>query len=138
MNFRAPIAATLVVALLAGCAPATMRELRQKPGSEVSFQTMQNYQAVYRTVLSNARRCHQFGMITAQWVVQGDLYTDTQAGEVTVALHGGLGVSTYLGVDIKAIGSHMTEVRVVSFSSNRDTTRAVQGWVEGRSNRCSL
>lgn len=134
-NFATAIALT---AALAGCAPATMQELRLKPGGEANFQSPQNYQAVYRTILSNARRCYQAGMITAQMIVQGDLYTDTQTGEVTVALHGGLGVSTYLGVDIKSIGNDVTEVKIFSSSSNLAAAKAIRAWVETKSDSCTV
>jgi hypothetical protein len=104
----------LLVALVTGCAPATFGELRKKPGGgEASFQATQNYASVYRTILTNARKCYQGGAITAQLIVQGDLYPDTKSGEITVALHGGLGVDTYLGIDIKAIDDGNTTVKNV-------------------------
>ena len=133
-NFAMAIALT---AVLAGCAPATMQELRRKPGGEAKFQSPENYQLVYRTILNNARRCYQTGLVTAQMIVQGDLYTDIKTGEVTVALHGGLGVSTYLGIDIRAIGDEMTEVKIFSSSSNLAAARAVRAWVDKKSEGCS-
>lgn len=100
------------VVALAGCAPATMQGVRDLgPQKTYSFVVDQGYQAVYRTVLSQARKCYQTGMITAQMVVQGDLYHDTKSGTVSVALHGGLGVDTYQVIDITADGNSKTTIK---------------------------
>lgn len=125
-----------VVGTLVGCAPATMQEIREKPKGEVSFRAAQSYQSVYRTILSNARRCYQSTMIGAQMIVQGDLYTDTRTAEVVLSLHGALGANTLLGIDIKAISDDLTEVKAVSGTSNLATARAVQAWVENKSDSC--
>lgn len=130
----------LLVALVTGCAPATFGELRKKPGGgEASFQATQNYASVYRTILTNARKCYQGGAITAQLIVQGDLYPDTKSGEITVALHGGLGVDTYLGIDIKAIDDGNTTVKMYSaLSSWSGSMKTIQAWVEGKSTACKV
>lgn len=116
---------------LAGCAPATMQGLREKPHGQTKFEVQRSYQSVYRTVLNNSRKCWQAGLITAQMIVTGDLYSDTRSGEVTVALHGGAGVDTYFGVDIKAVAEDRTEVQ--TFSAGRGwapAASAVKEWLE--------
>lgn len=97
--------------ILAGCAPATMQGVRDLgPDKAYSFTAPQGYQAVYRDILEQVRKCHQGGMITAQMVVQGDLYHDTKSGSISVALHGGFGVDTYQVIDIAAIDDSSTSV----------------------------
>lgn len=130
------LAAAAVAITLSGCAPATVQQLREQPKGQLTFQVAQNYQAVYRTILRSARKCHQGGLIAAQMVVQGDLYSDLQTGEVVVALHGAAGVDTHLGIDIKAVADNVTEVKVYSAFSNLATSRAVQAWVEKNSDAC--
>ena len=96
---------------LSGCAPSTAMGVRQMgPERQYAFTAQENYQPVYRKVLDQTRKCHQYGMITAQMMVQGDIFHDTKSGTVTVALHGGLGVDTYQVIDIKAIDDQQTRV----------------------------
>lgn len=117
---------------LTSCAPATFQGLRAAPAGEFKIEVAMNYQPVYRTILANARRCYQSGLITAQMIVQGDLYTDTQSAEITVALHGGLGVDTYLGVDIKSLTDDLTEIRTFyALSTWKPAARAVVEWLNG-------
>lgn len=129
--------ACAAAAALAGCAPATMQGLREKPGGSGSFEAAQDYQRVYRTVLDNARRCYQHGMVTATMVVQGDLFTDTRTGVVTVALHGGMGVDTHLGVDVKSLGENRTQVTTYhAMSGWSDSPAMVRQWVLDGSAEC--
>lgn len=80
------------------------------PSRQIEFVAPENYQPVYRKTLEQARKCWQTGMITAQMMVQGDLYHDTKSGTITVALHAGYGVDTYQVIDITAIDEHSTKV----------------------------
>lgn len=80
------------------------------PERQFTFVAPENYQPVYRKVLDQARKCYQYGVITAQMMVQGDLFHDTKSGTITVALHGGLGVDTYQVIDIFAIDEKQTKV----------------------------
>jgi hypothetical protein len=48
----------LFLVLLAGCAPATTGALREEASGSKVFEVEQNYQAVYRAVVGQARRCH--------------------------------------------------------------------------------
>jgi len=80
------------------------------PERRVSFMAPENYQPVYRKILDQERKCYQTGMITAQVVVQGDLFHDTKSGTITVALHGGFGVDTYQVIDVSALDEQQTRV----------------------------
>lgn len=131
------LATALALASLTACAPATLTKLKEESTHVVEFRVAQNYQPVYRTVTENARACWQLGMITAQMVVQSDLFTDIRKGQVTVALHGGLGVSTYLGVDIDAISETESLVRVYANDGSWATRgERVRKWLDGTGGKC--
>lgn len=126
-----------ISAITSGCAPATVKGLRENHAGTIVFDADQNYQAVYRTVLESARRCHQTGLITAQMVVDGDLYTDIEEGTVSVALHGGFGVDTHLAIDIKAVDKLRTSVTVYhALGTWRKAASTVQEWVLDGSSEC--
>ena len=96
--------------LVAGCAPSSSQGLKNKHCGKDVFEVHENYQPAYRRILQKTRANYQTGMITAQMMVQGDIYTDTESGNVTVALHGGLGVDTYVTMDIAALSDTSTKV----------------------------
>lgn len=121
-----------------GCAPSTAAGVR-KMGAERQFKFIvsENYQPVYRKILDQARKCYQTGLITAQMVVQGDLFHDTKSGTVTVALHGGLGVDTYQVIDISAIDDKKTKViGHYSLGPVDKYGQALKEWVLENSKKC--
>ncbi|HCP77734.1 MAG: hypothetical protein CML16_11130 [Pusillimonas sp.] len=123
---------------LTGCAPATLDGVRQMgPERSTTFTADQNYQHVYRKILRQARACHQTGMITAQMVVQGDLYHDIKSGTVSVALHGGLGVDTYQVIDVVAVDGSKTKVTGhYSLGSVQEQGELLRAWVLQDSTEC--
>lgn len=124
---------------LFGCAPATVQGLRENHAGKITFDVDENYQSVYRKVLTPARDCWQSGLITAQMVVQGDLYTDTWRGNVTVALHSGAGVDTYFTVDVEALSEAKTRVTVYhAFRNQERAAQAVELWVKQNSKLCRV
>jgi hypothetical protein len=134
---KSTMSAVAVALALTGCAPATIEGVRQAPAGHETLVLEQGYQQAYRTVVTNARRCYQTGMITAQMVVTGDLYSDTQSGQITVALHGAVGVDTYLGVDIKALSDQRSQVdSYVSLSSWKPALGVVKRWLTEGSTEC--
>lgn len=129
-----------VFALLSGCAPSTAGGVREMGATrQYTFLASENYQPVYRKVLDQARKCNQTGMITAQLVVQGDLYHDTKSAIITVALHGGLGVDTYQVIDINAIDEKQTKiVGHYSLGPVEKYGQILKEWVLENSNECGL
>jgi len=126
-----------VLVLIAGCVPSTVQLLRENPSGKSTFVADEGYQQVYRKVVTKARNCFQTGMITAQMVVQGDLYTDIRTGHVSIALHGGLGVSTYANVDIEAISDNETRVTTYyGFPTWSRIVPTVEDWVKLNSDQC--
>lgn len=104
----------LFVALvtLTSCAPSTAAGVRALGETrQFTFTAPQNYQAVYRKVLDQSRTCWQGGLITAQMMVNGDLYTDIKSGTITVALSGGLGVDVYQVIDISLVNENESLIK---------------------------
>lgn len=129
---------SLAVLATTGCAPATLQELRSRAEPpDAEFTTNQPYQAVYRTISEMSRKCFQGGLFTGQMVVQSDLYTDIKTGQVSVALHGGFGVDTYLGTDIAALSEQTTGVKVYAgIRTWKFKVPQVQRWVETGDRSC--
>lgn len=133
------LVAALVLIGLAGCAPATTQGVRDL-GAERTyrFDSNEGYQKTYRTILDQARKCHQGGLITAQMVVQGDLYHDTMSGTISVALHGGLGVDTYQVIDVSAVEDNASHVIAhYSMGSVKKQGDLLKRWVTEKYPHCS-
>lgn len=129
------IAFTLVT--IWGCAPPTALLLKQDHAGKRTFDVEMNYQPVYRLIVTQARKCYQTGMITAQLVVQSDLFTDIQEGNVTVALHGGFGVDTHMTIDIKALSEARTRVDTYyALTTWAPAALVVEEWVVDKSTEC--
>lgn len=131
----AAIAAALV---LAGCAPSTAGGVRELGASrQYEFTVPQNYQPVYRKVLAQARKCFQMNLITAQMMVQSDLFTDIKSGTITLALHGALGTETYQVIDIKAIDDESTQISAHYSRGPIDVYgQALKAWVVEDATTC--
>lgn len=140
MNKITVLILSIISLSLTGCAPSTAGGVRAMgPTRQVEFVAPENYQPVYRKTLEQARKCWQSGMITAQMVVQGDLYHDTKSGTITVALHGGLGVDTYQVIDITAIDENHTKVvGHYSMGPVNQYGGILKQWVLDNSTECEL
>lgn len=132
------IRALLLSVLLAGCAtPSTVDGLRKDPAGREQFEISKDYQAVYRAIVEQARRCHQGNLITAQMQVQSDLYTDTKSGHVAVQLVSVWGPDVFAASDIASIGENRTRVATYyAVSSWKSFPALVERWVNG-STSCS-
>jgi len=118
--------------VVAGCAPATFQGVREKNEGKITFDVPMSYQATYRAVMANARGCWQ-----GTTDVRGDLYTDIQAGEITVSVSGGGMTNVPLAIDIKAIEAAKTNVTVFAgYSTWRPMINAVRAWFETGSKEC--
>lgn len=70
-------------------------------------------------------------MLNAQVVVTGDIYTDTQAGEISVGMLAPTGNRAFFIVDVKAVGEAKTEIRALSGGRGVDSYAAtVKEWLE--------
>lgn len=120
----------LSLLLLAACAPAAVEDLRSDHAAKRRVEVHDSYQNVYRTVLSQARRCWQ----STALIVQGDLFTDTKSG--TVQVSGEFGV--YLAVDVAPLDDKRSSVLVYNaFSTWEDHAATVVEWLRDGSRECA-
>ncbi len=124
---------------LAGCAPSTAGGVRDLgPEHQTVFAAPENYQRVYRKLLDRERECYQAGLITAQMVVQGDIYTDTKSGVITVSLVGALGTQVYQVLDVAATDENHTKITGSFPRGSADQFgQMLRRWLEG-SKECGL
>src|SRR5262245_65809230 len=112
--------AIMIAALLcAGCA-GTPEGVRENPGAQPTrFTRDENYQAVYRRLLAQARKCW------AEGPVEANLYQDTRTGEIAMALYGFMGGRTiFLVIDIAADGDKTRVIR----SEERRVGKGCRWW----------
>lgn len=120
----------LVLVGLAGCAPVNVATIRNT-GELQSFQARGNYQANYRLLLDEMRRCMQSGMITASVIISGDLYPDVQKGTITATRHGAMGADVFMVVDVVNESSDATRVDVRTRSTSVKDAALLRGAVDG-------
>ena len=120
----------LLVAVLAGCAPMSAQGIRES-GQKQSFTVSANYQAVYRTLTDEMRRCMQTGMITATVIIQADLFTDIRKGVITPTMHGGLGATPLFVVDVVGLEGDSSRIDVMTRGDGTNDTKALRGVFNG-------
>lgn len=133
------LALFLSAAVLAGCAPISPQALRQEAGGRVEFVAQVSYQEAYRRAISQMRRCYQGGgVIVAPTVVQGDLYTDIQRGEISIAIMGIAGAMNTVVVDIDAAGDSSSKVTTYYWIATwAQVADAVRLWINERYLDCN-
>ena len=122
------IAASCV--MLSACTSMSVNEIRAD-GQRDSFVVPKNYQAAYRPLSEETRRCFQIGMITASWVVHGDLYIDIKRGTITVEMVGGLGTKGLLVVDVSEIDANSARIDIMEPSGQQSITPRIKKFFDG-------
>ena len=131
----------MAAALLSGCAPSTIQGLRDSPAGVLMFEVNENYQSVYRKIITPARDCWQQGasLLTAQTDVQGELYSDIRKGNVTVTMRGPAGAHTFLTIDVAALLDSKTKITTYyALRGSLPRAQAVELWVKQNSTECSV
>ncbi len=131
----------LIFFLLFGCAPATVQGLRENPAGSITFEAPENYQSVYRKIMTPARDCWQQGasLLTADMDVHGELYSDIRKGSISITARGGAGAQTYMAIDIVALADNKT--RITTYYALRGSllrAKAVEEWVKNNSTACHV
>lgn len=126
---RKILMACVIPLVLSACSPMTVREIREQSAPE-SFIVQKTYQSAYRALLEEMRRCFQIGMITAAYMVQGDLYHDIRKGEISVTLVGALGPMPMLLVDIQEAGPDAARIDVINKPGQTSITPRIQGFFD--------
>lgn len=124
------LVAVVVASLLGGCAQMSAQGIRQT-GTKHSFTVNMNYQAAYRTLSDEMRRCMQFGVITATVIVQSDLYTDIRKAVITPTMHGGLGAMPLFVVDVVGLEGDLTRIDVITKNDNPGEAKGLQDVFNG-------
>lgn len=102
--------AVLLCSLLTSCLPSTLAQLKASAHAH-QFSVDLSYQATYRAVETLLDECVPGGFLGATNSVQGNLYTDIKAADVTVRNNNMGDKSTMLRIEIKGVGdqSKVTE-----------------------------
>lgn len=128
----------LLSGLLMGCAASTPQQAREM-GAERSytFQVDADYQTAYRRIVDVARSCYQGNMITANMMVNTDLFPDTRSGAISVGLYGAMGPSLYQVIDVRGIDAEHTEVVAIFPMGPVEKMGAkVRAWASGSGAEC--
>lgn len=124
---------------LVGCSSSEINnQVTENSTLEYSFEVEQNYQAVYRKILQQGRDCVKPGL-TAQMVVEGALFNELQAADITVVLYGIFSRYPHLRINIIATGANNAKVTVSNKLPQWNSyARAIMTWVNGDSTRCAV
>lgn len=117
--------------LLAGCAPATIGDVRDMaPDRKVSFNVSQGYERVYQKVIEKERDCWDIQGMR----VHGDIYSEQRKAVITT--RNPLGV--FWVIDIQAINDSETRVTgTFAIGPAEKYGKALEGWVLHDSSECS-
>lgn len=124
----------LIVLVLAGCI-STARQLETQSEHRTTVKSDENYQAVYRRMLTQAKECLDLGgTFTASNKVDGQLYSDLGKAEISYYLDNV--VDMYFAVvKIDRTGDGAT-VNISTGSqpawANEKLLKELKGWAEGR------
>ena len=127
------------IAALAACTSEQYLkdEVVEESVLKYDFVAEQNYQAVYRTILNQGQLCIKPGL-TAQMVIQGELFNELRSADVTVVLYGIFSRYPHLKVTIEAISRDTTKVSVTNTLPRWDSyAKAIKTWVDNGSTACT-
>lgn len=127
----------LLAAMLTACAASTPQQAREMgPERRYTFEVDADYQTVYRRIVDVARSCYQGNLITANMVVNADLYPDTKRGAISVGLHG-IATSIYQVIDVHGIdATHAEVVAIFPMGPVEKQGRKVRAWASGSGTEC--
>lgn len=121
----------LVAGLMAaGCAPATLEELRQHADRRYAFDVGQSYEQIYQHIAATVRQCWaaRSGEGPA-FVVDSDFDPGGERGRVTVR-YTSMQQQVLMNIDIEKAGS-ASRVTVISYPPVERSPEVVRGWAFG-------
>jgi len=128
------VVALLIFTTVVSCAPSTIQGLREKHEGLISLITDEDYQAVYRKCLTQAKNCNW-----APINIEGDIFTDVKTGNISVVNHWGLGIDYLMMIDISAVTISKTHVDIYYAVSHwRPLASAVEHWLKENSTSCKV
>lgn len=119
--------------LLAGCSTSTT-ELKGNPKTvKIETQLDRNYQAAYKDLTTTATRCQSSVGIYAATMVDSELYSELELGEVTYWLSNFGTRNFYWKAEIRKISDNSSHLTVWSGNtvSNENMANKVVLWAQG-------
>lgn len=125
--------------VLVGCTAS--ETIIDEPVSEsvlkYDFVVEQNYLAAYQKILKRGRECIKPGL-TAQMVVEGSVFNESQVADVTVVLYGIFSRYPHLLIKIEAIEKNRSKVSVSNTLPRWNAyAKAVNTWVDDKTSSCT-
>lgn len=101
-----------------------------------SFDVDADYQTVYRRIVDVERRCYQGSMITANMMVNADLYTEMKRGEISVGLYGVI-AQIHQVVDVSGLEDGRTSVTAIyPMGPVEKQGEKLRAWATGSATDC--
>jgi hypothetical protein len=123
--------------LLAGCANFTSQQLRADTTPVRTFDVAQPYQAVYRTILTQARTCYAGSILLNPIMVEGELFPDTASGQIAVNLYRVGQMVALFAVDVSALSAMHTRVVIYAYwSAQAKRAPTIEAWVTRGATDC--
>lgn len=125
-----PITLTLLISLsLTACAPTSLRQLRQEAAGKFTFEIDEDYQVVFRKIVTQCRECYHEGLYT-------DVFNDINTAHVFYSPYNAYG-EILIAIDIEGLPGLKTRVTsyygLVNWKNN---AAAVEKWLEDGYNEC--
>ena len=126
------IIAILAVVALAGCTtyatPAEVRSLA--PETKFSFEVDAPYETVYRRIAETARACYQANMLTANQIVNADIYPESRSGSISAGMYG-IAAQVYWVIDIHSIDNRTRVDGSVALGKPAPLRDKINAWAIG-------
>lgn len=140
-HIKISTAVTIVISLavLPACAPKNIKDLKGKNlNNKHEFIVNDNYQPVHRKLLDQAKECWSTYLLTAQYVVQNELYPDTKTATISSEFHSAFGTEVYKLIEIREISEKQTQVITYWHRGNSEKLgEIVKRWAINNSTSCS-
>ena len=127
-------AVALLCLALSGC--SSLNDVRNSD-NQYTFDVNDNYQKVYRNIQEISKQCWEGTAITADYVVDTQLYSELGTAEVAWKLVGIAMPVYYLDIEIKRVSSNKSHVVVHRASYvHAYSEQVVKQWAKGEMNTC--
>jgi len=129
-----------VLLIVNGCGSSSKQPTPSAAETNVdyTFEVDKNYQSVYRHLLEQGRACTK-PQFTAKMVVNGELFEDIKAADVSVVLMGLFSNNHYLKIRVDSTGDSKSRVHVSNQLPRwNGLAMAIKGWIVDGSTNCEV
>lgn len=120
----------IIAALALSACSVTSQSIRDA-GNLSTLTVPGNYQANYRLLSDELRRCMEGGYLTASVVVRSELFTDIKKGVITPTMIGGAGNKVLVVIDVVEIDPNTTRIDIHSKRAESDNIKHVKTIMAG-------